>query len=102
MARQSAVRAQESGLAGFGAALAQLAGNGTVVAGQGRRQLFGNHAHVCKYFDADPFFQGKMGGVFEVVLSNGVGLVGQTKHQIDNDFLFLIFTVSCAAYHHRT
>lgn len=32
-----------------------------VVAGQGRRQLFGNHAHVCKYFDADPFFQGKMG-----------------------------------------
>ena len=38
----------------------QLAGNGTVVAGQGRRQLFGNHAHVCKYFDTDPFFQGKM------------------------------------------
>lgn len=31
-----------------------------VVAGQGRRQLFGNHAHVCKYFDTDPFFQGKM------------------------------------------
>lgn len=47
-------------MAEFGTALAQLAGNGTVVAGQGRRQLFGNHAHVCKYFDADPFFQGKM------------------------------------------
>lgn len=48
--------------AGFGAALAQLAGNGAVVAGQGIRQCPRNSAHGSKYkcFNADAFCQGQM------------------------------------------
>ncbi|AVD71585.1 hypothetical protein CAY53_08980 [Desulfobulbus oralis] len=46
--------------AGFGAALAQRAGNGAVVAGQGRRQVFGNSSHGYKCFDADAFSQALM------------------------------------------
>ena len=52
---------QQSGYeAGFGAALALLAGNDAVAAGQGIRQCPGNSSQGYKYSGADAFCQGKM------------------------------------------
>lgn len=52
---------QQSGYeAGFGAALALLAGNDAVAAGQGIRQCPGNPSQGYKYSGADAFCQGKM------------------------------------------
>lgn len=54
---------QQSGYeAGFGAALALLAGNDAVAAGQGIRQCPGNSSQGYKYSGADAFCQGKMDG----------------------------------------